>query len=119
MKLIVDIPDKEFGIEIEDKFQDFFKKLEVEIKKHMISGTNLLCGAYELETIQMLMQALAKGIPLPEGHGRLIDENELLEMTKSYKSELGRLKADPFVKSGIETVESFINDLPTIIEADE
>ena len=47
---------------------------------------------------------------------RLIDADELLNMTKSYKSELGRLKADPFVKSGIETVENFIKEMPTIIE---
>ena len=65
MQIVIDIPEKEFGIEIEDKFHDFFKRLEVETKEHMISGTNLLCGAYELETIQMLMQALAKGTPLP------------------------------------------------------
>ena len=57
--------------------------------------------------------------PLPKGHGRLIDENELLKMTECYKSELGRLKADPFVKCGIETVESFIKEMPTIIEADK
>lgn len=56
---------------------------------------------------------------LPKGHGRLIDEMEVLEMTKSYKSELGRLKADPFVKCGIETVEGFIQNVPTIIEADK
>lgn len=65
MQIVIDIPEKEFGIEIADKFQDFFKRLEVETKEHMISGTNLLCGAYELETIQMLMQALANGTPLP------------------------------------------------------
>lgn len=40
-------------------------------------------------------------------------------MTKNYKSELGRLKADPFVKCGIETVENFIEEIPTIIEADK
>jgi hypothetical protein len=44
---------------------------------------------------------------------RFIDANGLLVMTNSYKSELGRLKADPFVKSGIETVERFINEQPT------
>lgn len=45
-----------------------------------------------------------------------ISRNELLKMTESYKSELGRLKADPFVKCGIETVESFIKEMPTISE---
>ena len=70
-------------------------------------------------TIPYVFNSIRSGIPLPKGHGDLIDANELLKMTNSYKSELGRLKADPFVKSGIETVENFIRDLPTIIEADK
>jgi len=41
-----------------------------------------------------------------------IDKEEILKMTNSYKNELGRLKADPFVKCGIETVEGFINEQP-------
>ncbi len=66
-----------------------------------------------------IIKSVANGIVLPKGHGRLIDENELLKMTESYKSELGRLKADPFVKCGIETVESFIKEMSPIIEADK
>jgi len=62
--------------------------------------------------------AIKNGTPLPKGHGDLKDATDLLKMTKSYKSELGRLKADPFVKSGIETVESFIKEMQTIIEAE-
>lgn len=65
------------------------------------------------------MLIIRNGTPLPKGHGDLIDENEVLKTTKSYKSELGRLKADPFVKMGIETVENFIRDLSPIIEADK
>ena len=41
------------------------------------------------------------------------DKEKILKMTTSYKNELGRLKADPFVKCGIETVEKFINEQPT------
>jgi hypothetical protein len=62
--------------------------------------------------------AIQEGTPLPKGHGDLKDATDLLKMTESYKSELGRLKADPFVKSGIETVESFIKEMQTIIEAE-
>jgi hypothetical protein len=77
MEIVIKIPEKEFGIDIEDKFQDFFKRLEVEAKDHMICGTNLLCGAYELETIQMFMQALANGTLLPKGHGDLVDASKI------------------------------------------
>ena len=74
--------------------------------------------AGELDYLEVIT-AIENGISLPKGHGRLIDENELLKMTKSYKSELGRLKADPFVKCGIETVENFIKEISKIIEADK
>jgi len=74
---------------------------------------------YFLEDGENLCTAVENGTPLSKGHGNLIDENELLEITKSYKSELGRLKVDPFVKSGIETVERFIKEMPPIIEADK
>lgn len=59
-EVVIKIPEKEFKIEIENKFQDFFKRLKAEIKGHLISGTDLVCGAYELETIEMFLNAFAK-----------------------------------------------------------
>jgi len=56
MQIVINVPEKEFSTEIEDRFQEFFKRLEVETKEHMINGTNLLCGAYELETIDMFLK---------------------------------------------------------------
>ena len=56
MQIVIDIP-AEFGIDINDKFQDFFQRLRVEIKEHLISGTGLVCGAYELETIEMFLSS--------------------------------------------------------------
>lgn len=91
MKLVIDIPEEKY---------EWIKKNNPNANPNDIVG------------------AIVYGTPLPKGHGRLIDEMEVLEMTKSYKSELGRLKADPFVKCGIETVEGLIQDVPTIIEAD-
>lgn len=71
------------------------------------------------EQLAILQMHILNGTPLPEGHGRLIDADELLKMTDGYKSELGRLKADPFVKIGIEVVEGYTQNLPTIIGEDE
>ena len=76
MQIVIDIPE-EFGIDINDKFQDFFQRLRVEIKEHLISGTGLVCGAYELETIEMFLNAFANSITLSKGHGRLIDEEQI------------------------------------------
>lgn len=89
-------------------------KLNDETYKEVIDRT-------EFDTLVLgikLIEAVQNGTLLPKGHGRLIDATDLLKMTESYKSELGRLKADPFVKSGIETVESFIKEMQTIIEAE-
>ena len=68
--MMINIPDEEFGIDIADKFQDFFKRLRAETKEHMINGTNLVCGAYELETIDMFQEAFKKGLILSIGYDR-------------------------------------------------
>lgn len=73
MKIVIDIPEKEFGIDIDDKFKDFFSRLKVEIKQHLITNTSLVCGAYELETIDMFLKAFNDSTPLPEHHGDLIE----------------------------------------------
>ena len=57
MKLEIDIDEKEFGVDIENKFQDFFKRLQAEIQNRLISNDTLVCGVYELETIEMFLTA--------------------------------------------------------------
>lgn len=93
MQIVIKIPEKEFGIDIEDKFQDFFKRLEVEIKDHVISETNLVCGAYELETIDMFLKAFSNSILLPKSH-RFIDADEILNHAFITEGEEG----DTFTK---------------------
>lgn len=66
MKITIDVPEKVFRHEINNKFQDFFERLKEETKEHMYDGTSLLCGTYELETIQMLMNAFRKMETVPE-----------------------------------------------------
>lgn len=77
MRLIIDIPEKEFGIDIDDKFKGFFSRLKVEIKEHLMNNASLVCGAYELETIDMFLDAFKNATPLPEHHGRLIDADDI------------------------------------------
>lgn len=57
MKVLINIPTKSYGVDIADKFQDFFKKLQVETKEHLIANDSLLCGALELDTIEMFLKA--------------------------------------------------------------
>lgn len=56
MQIVINVPEKEFSVEVEDKFQDFFKRLDVEMREHLVTGTSLLCEAYELEIIDMLLK---------------------------------------------------------------
>lgn len=60
MKLKIDIDEKEFGIDIADHFQDFFKRLRAEIKSRLISNDTLVCGNYELEIVEMFLAAFKK-----------------------------------------------------------
>lgn len=93
MKIVIDIP--------EERYKDIQRIAEVQLNRRT-------------PTVE---QIVANGTPIPKNHGRLIDADELLNMTKNYKSELGRLlKTDPLVKRGVETVENFIEELQIIIE---
>ena len=102
MQIVIEIPEKEFGIDIYDKFQDFFSRLKAEIKAHLIVNTNLVCGAYELETIDMFLKAFNDSVLLPKGHGRLIDADEATSCCLEHTGK-----------------RSLLIDLaPTVIEAD-
>ena len=72
MKIVIDIP-KEFKEHFkEDRFEDSLARVASDIESF-----GLLAGRYEQETIIMLRQAIKNVTPLPKGHGRLIDADEL------------------------------------------
>lgn len=110
IELVIKISEKEFGIDIANKFQEFFSRLKVEIKEHIITNTNLVCGAYELETIDMFLEAFNNSIPLPKGHGKLKDMGNL-----KYVFDLTK---DNPIYSG-KDIEQAIKSMTTIIEADK
>lgn len=75
MREVINIPDTQ--LELHDNFQCFFKKLKFEIERHMMNGTNLVCGPSELETIDMFLDAFKNSKMIPKGCGDLIDRNEV------------------------------------------
>ena len=117
MQIVIDIPEKEFGIDIDDKFKDFFTRLRVEINGHLISSTNLVCGAYELETVDMFLKAFNDSVPLPKGHGRLIDADEAIKTLKSLGNRDYRRNKGTIQEA--EKMLSYDGYTPTIIEADK
>ena len=57
-------------------------------------------------------QIIANGTPLPKGHGRLIDADELNEQ------EIPAIKKDDVVYVKLSTLQDLIDNAPTIIEAE-
>jgi hypothetical protein len=65
MKVIIDIP-KEFEDDIKDNFQDFFERVKVEIAHRANTDDTLLCGNYERETAEMLLDAFKNMNVIPK-----------------------------------------------------
>jgi hypothetical protein len=65
MKVIIDIP-KEFEDDIKDNFQDFFERVKVEIAHRVNTDDTLLCGNYERETAEMLLDAFKNMNVIPK-----------------------------------------------------
>lgn len=78
MKVIIDIP-KEFGEDIKDNFQDFFERVKVEIAHRVNTDETLLCGNYERETAEMLLDAFKNMQIIP----KVITNRDMMETTYS------------------------------------
>ena len=79
MEIIIKIP-KEFENHFNsDKFEDSLQRVRFDIHKAMIAKRCILSGNYEIETLDMLTKAFLKGVPLPKGHGDLIDRKNAVE----------------------------------------
>ena len=72
MRIVIEIP-KEFESHFEfDRLADSLKRIENDIR-----NWRALSGRYERETISMIRNAFENAIPLPKGHGDLVDLNSL------------------------------------------
>ena len=89
MQIVIDIPEEKY---------------------EYIKGLYKACTDYQ--TTLMLYDAVRNGIPLPKGHGRLIDANTIkpshvLAMNDMY----GTFRENAFRQD--------INDAPTVVKADK
>lgn len=73
MKIVIDIPEEFENHFNSDRFEDSLARVASDIE----SFGFVLAGRYEQETITMLRKALKNAIPLPKGHGDLIDRKEI------------------------------------------
>ena len=72
---------------------------------------NASCDYYTLR------MAIKNGIPLPKGHGRLIDADALPQEDKDIAVK-SILKPGTIACVGAITLQEYMNSLPTIIEAE-
>ena len=80
---------------------------DYKIMKHNIAVNNPLCPLDQAE----MVSRVANGIPLPEGHGRLVDADKLLI------SERPKGIADDVWKES--HIYKLLSNAPTIIEVDK
>ena len=79
---------------------------------------------FDAEDLAIILKAIATATPLPKGHGRLIDADELIrqynldEATK-YGNKNAKQQAHSYSTMMLYEIADMIDDAPTIIEADK
>lgn len=119
MQIVIDINENEFGIDIENKFQDFFKRLQAEIQSRLISNDTLVCGVYELETIEMFMTAFKNAtlereprwILVSERYPRPDDEYKLFLVT----DDKGKVSVQEFYLSLDEEPQPYFSGMTNVV----
>jgi len=93
MQIVIDIPDEQFIT------------LNAKTQKEVISVIDH----------KLLISAIQNGIPLPKGHGDLIDRDNIeIYITKEFKGKLTENEADLFVQ-----FTNVTDEIPAVIEADK
>lgn len=110
-RIVINIPDEEYGMEIADKFQDFFKRIVAETDARLRFNDTLALGVLELQTAKMFMDAFANGVVLSKGLGRLVDADE-------FEVVMLQDKTDEFIE-GVQWMLEQLDKADTIIEADK
>lgn len=89
MKIVIDIPE--------------------EMYKHILSMQFFVPSSRSGKSfLNEILKAIRMGTPLPKGHGRLKDVDDIALIDEQF-----------YVPSDYYVAESAINDAPTIIEADK
>lgn len=100
--------DIELVIKIPEQIYVAIRKTDVIISDQR-SGKSLMGKAL----MSILLNAVAKGLPLPKGHGRLIDA-ERIRIVRAPDSMI-----EPNVEIAMQAVRQYIDQLPTIIESED
>lgn len=99
-------------------------QIVIDISEDVIEGAKSSPNYYPTYHFEKIWRTIVKGTPLPKGHGRLIDADEL---KKVYDERISRLyalnkKDNPSRETRICALNwctNTIDELPAIIESDK
>ena len=80
-------------------------ELVIKIPEEIYKASQILEVKYE-DTVQIPLEVIANGTPLPKGHGRLIDAEVFAHYVVKYSHQ------------STKTIGQALADTPSIIEAD-
>lgn len=84
-------------------------QIVIDIPEDVIESAKSSPNYYPTYHFEKIWRAIAKGIPLPKGHGRLIDADEMKTMKNIQSANF----------NAVELIRYWIDNQPTIIEADK
>lgn len=111
MKLVIDIPEEFENHFNEDRFEDSLHRLSAD--------AHLIAGNYEQEIAIMLINSFKNSKPLPKGHGRLIDADELKANINGWYNFMRNVCNQPYITLKQEDIIGKIDMQKIIIEADK
>ena len=91
-------------------------KLIIDIPEEIYKASQIIDVKYE-DVIQIPLEVIASGVPLPKGHGRIGDLDKIIKEMQDYHDDCA--KTSEYTRLGFETAIAVVEDAQTIIEADK
>ena len=91
-------------------------KLIIDIPEEIYKASQIIDVKYE-DVIQIPLEVIASGVPLPKGHGRIGDLDKIIKEMQDYHDDCA--KTSEYTRLGFETALAVVEDAQTIIEADK
>jgi len=91
-------------------------ELVIKIPKEIYKESQIIDVKHE-DVIQIPLEVIANGTPLPKGHGRIGDLDKIKKEMQNYHDDCA--KTSEYTRLGFETAITVVEDADTIIEADK
>lgn len=92
-------------------------QIVINIPEEVYKASQIIDAKYE-NVIQIPLEVIKNGTPLPKGHGKLVDATALPQEDKNIVVK-SILAPGTIACVGAIRLQEYVNGLPTIIEADK